>query len=460
VRFDAWNTGHVAASTHEVPLDLPRQTNLVLETVSPRLKQELIHPNRNSTLVGLHFSADGTRLIAGDYPGGVVTLWDLPSGKQLSAIETGYGTRGTDQYFFVSADWRKVFVSHEKRKVHQVEDKDKRTFQWQCDGDVCVWNLDTGRLERTYKHSPPRGILGMELLPDGNRFVTFDELSGTGDAGKRVISFWDVASGHHRTLPAEGSYWGYLSPNGHKLLARVTDAKGTFSGVKLYNLDDCREVWSIPVDDRRVMFDVGSFSPNGCLLVAGYRVFPPGKKYRGDQTTWDSWFKWYDTATGKEVASFPGAKKDSLYNAQFSPDGRSIAVASLAAWAAQTEFFLFSVPEKKLLKTIHLGVNTKEQRLVARRPVYSPDGRWLAVITQVFPETRGDVDARDLAQARIHLVEAATGEIRETLIAPQGVLGSACFSPDGRTLATGGLGRVLLWALSKQPGELIGAKTR
>ena len=63
-----------------------------------------------------------------------------------------------------------------------------------------------------------------------------------------------------------------------------------------------------------------------------------------------------------------------------------------------------------------------------------------------------------MCPAHIHLIDVATGEILETLIAPQGFPRSACFSPDGRTLATGGLGRVLLWNLSKPPGTLVGAK--
>ena len=456
MRFDAWTAGQVAASTHEVQVDLPRQTNLVLEPVSPRLKQELIHPNRKSTLAGLRFSADGSRLIAGDYPGGVVTVWEVASGRQLTAIETGYGTRSTDQYFFVSPDWRKLFVSREKpREVHQVEDHGKRTWDRQCDGDVRVWDLDTGRLERTYKHSPPRGIVAMQLLPDGNRFLTFDELSGTSDAAKRVISVWEVASGQYQTLPPEDARWGYASPDRRTVLAYCdAEDKSQFSGVKLYGLDDGRERWAIPVDNEKVIFDVGRFSPDGRLIVAGYRVFFPSIK---NWTTWDCWLKWYDATTGKEVASFAGPKKDSLFRAQFSPDGRTVAAVSTAR-APKTELCLFSAPEKKLLKRIILGENTGNQRVFPEMPTFSPDGKWLAVVTQVFPQTQEPSDARDVAQARIHLIDATTGEIRETLTSPQGFSGSACFSPDGRTLATGGLGRILLWDLSKQPGALVGAR--
>jgi hypothetical protein len=74
---------------------------------------------------------------------------------------------------------------------------------------------------------------------------------------------------------------------------------------------------------------------------------------------------------------------------------------------------------------------------------------------QAFPEDirRGDdMDVLDVPQPRIHLIDVANGAMRETLIAPQGIAMWACFSPDGKTLATGGYGRVLLWDLAKVVG--------
>jgi hypothetical protein len=109
------------------------------------------------------------------------------------------------------------------------------------------------------------------------------------------------------------------------------------------------------------------------------------------------------------------------------------------------------------LKTVLLA-----ERGNPSEPAFSPDGKWVAVATQEFPDTRSPIEpnAEDLPQPRIHLVEVASGEIRETIIAPQAVGVTVCFSPDGKTLASGGNGKVLLWDLTQPPGTLANTRTR
>src|SRR5262249_52543239 len=140
-------------------------------------------------------------------------------------------------------------------------------------------------------------------------------------------------------------------------------------------------------------------------------------------------------------------KTDDFSGTRFSPDGKTLAAANRQG--DQTTLRLYRTDDRQLTKTIVLGTKSSEGPLLVRERVFSPDGKWLAVITQRFPDNVGrDSAPRALPQPRIRLIEVATGEVRETLVAPQSFMWSAAFSPDGRTLATGGRGKVLLWDVS------------
>jgi hypothetical protein len=336
VSFDAWKAGHVAPSHHEVPVVVPKP-GPKREPVSARLKGELIHPSRNGVLAGLRFSPDGRRIIGGDYPGGVVVLWDVASGRDVTTIETGYGYRASLEYFFLSPDWRELFVSRGTRKVEQVEKDGKRLRRWTCDGDVRTWDLATGRLLHTYKHDPPRDIRLMELAPDGRRFVTWEEVSGTSEGSpKSAASLWDVQTGRYQALPDDLQVYGQFSADGRALAVVAVGSDRYARTVKLLDTATGRERLSIPITDGNARVFTRALSPDGRLLVGTGQVFEKANKADGGR----AWLKLWDTTTGREVASLDVGPNDAVGNVSFSPDGRALAAVN---WRGAAE----AVPHRR-----------------------------------------------------------------------------------------------------------------
>jgi WD40 repeat protein len=419
------------------------QFSVKLEPVSPGLKGELIHPNRSATLYGLRFSKDGKRLLVGDYPGGVVVTWDVATGKRLTTLETGYEDRSTPDYFFISPDWQRLFGWRDKTKVEGVEQDGKRMVRWTFDSEVRVWDLASGKVVRTYKHQPPRSIRFMRLSPDGTAFFTSGLLPGIYERGaKWAVSLWDVKTGQSRTLPDGLGGDGAFSPDGRTLAFTAVGEDGYTRALKLFDTATGHEKLSIPVGNKNASARVEGFSPDGRLMLGSLQVFEPAR-----ELSWRPGLKVWDIATGREAVSVAGEPKDFLV-ACWSPDGRML--AALNERGEKKRVLLYSVPEKRLVGTVPVGEEVKGWRLFSRGLVFSPDGQWLVAITQAEPENgAGGIDARDMPQPRVVLIETASGKIRDTLVAPQGIPESTCFSPDGRTVAVGGYGRVLLWDLTK-----------
>jgi WD40 repeat protein len=443
IAFDNWKDGAVASTEHEIPVVAPRLRNIKLEAVSSRLKGELIHPNKTRGLFNLKFSPDGKRLLAGDYPAGLVIVWDCSSGKRLTTIETH------SRFFAVSPDWRKLFAGHETKREHEYTERDgKRLIRWSFDAEVRVWSIEDGKLIRSYKHNPPRGIRSIQLSPDATRFITKDELSGTYErVYDSARSIWDCKSGEYKTLNEQLGY-GTISSDGRYFATAVQNAENIYTRArKLSDLATGEEKWSVEEEQKLSSTHVDSFSRDGRIVFGSLRIFDHPKNWDAHRT----WMKWWDAGTGREIASFEVEKNDGFINYQSSPDGQILAVLN---WGkGHRKLFLYSIAERRLLRTVMIGEKVEGHDTIASGLTFHPSGRWLAVATRVWPEKSdgNDLDPRDVPQPRILLIETATGTIRETIISPQAFTNWACFSPDGRTLATDGVGRVLLWDMTKMP---------
>jgi WD40 repeat protein len=451
ISFDAWKEGNVAPSRHRVAVVVSK-SRFTLDEISSRLKQTLVHPNKEAVLAGVRFSPDGRRLIAGDNPGGVVQLWDVESGSQLTKIETGQGYRSSGRYFFLSPDWKTIFASRVKRKVTRIEKEGGQWHRWEFESDVRAWDLATGDLRDTFQQDPVRGIRWMALSPDGLTCMLGEELPGEVEGTLPTAgSLLDIKSRQFRQLPGRLSPTAVFSPDSRTIAIDEHGDDSHTAAVKLFDVPTVSVIRSLPMTDNFATFGWAQFSPNSELLVTTHQVLPR----EGVWKEWTDHLRIWDLKTGSEVWSFDLEEKETGFGSLvFSPDGRTLAAT---LWhGAKSQLFLFGVSEKRLAHRVTLG-----EKAITRDPVFSPDGRWLAVVTQVFPEEVAndrEPSPEDLPQPRIHFVEVGTGLVGETLVAPQAITASLCFSPDGKTLATGGNGRVHLWDLERPPGAVEAAR--
>jgi WD40 repeat protein len=445
VSFDTWTEGRVAPSEHladVVAIKGPKP-----EAVSRRLKATLTHPSRGRELVAVRYSPDGKRILAVDTTGSVVQAWDAETGKELCKVNTGRQGAGD---LFLSPDWQIVYSPYGKANYSKVERDGKILWRAECEGGVRAWDLASGALRETYQNTPPRYVLTMRLSPSGSRFVTTSELSGEGKKGPpQVTSFWDVPSKTCRDLYLPHGlvsvYEVQFSPDGARCaLATWCDASHQSAAIKLFDAATARETLTIPISEQSVLPEMGGFTRDGKRLMVCVRVISQ-KEPRGLQ----EYFKFYDTATGEELASFPAAERDSgMHSPVESPDGSRLAAAS---WrTAHGKLHLFDLPRLALVHTITLAENQENEEIRVGKPAFSPDGRWVAVVTRAIPQTgRIRETPEEVPQPRIHLVDVAEGRVRETFIVPPGFSSCLCFSLDGKTLASGGHGKVLLWDVAE-----------
>lgn len=428
-----------------------------LEPVSSRLLRSLMHPNKETgTITTIHFSPDSKQIVAGHYPGGIIQLWDVETGSQLTRIETASGLRASGKVFDISPDWKKVYATRTKQHAESIEKEGKKMLRWSFEGDIRAWNLATGELIESWHNDPPRYIVFGQLSPDGKTMYTMEEPPGDFEhRPDRIVSLWDVSTHKQRQLP-KGSGLVTFSPDCGLILTSISDENGYTKSNVLLDAETLHEKLNIPVTKENSSSAIYNLSPDGKLLIGTYREYPKKRDY----STWKVWLKCWDASIGKEETVYQAEDGTDILVQTMTKDSKVLYCSTWTPVRPGTktvagQLLVFDLKHRRLIKKLTLQEPRDEnERVNINRCVLSSDGKWLAVNSQGYPNTNSDdVTMEDASQSRIHLIDTTSNEVKEVLIAPQGYQGGCCFSPDGKLLATGGNGRVLLWDLSSPPGS-------
>jgi WD40 repeat protein len=369
------------------------------------------------------FSPDGT-LLASCHDFGDLVVWDVPSVKKRLVIRNSGWNRETHLQF--SPDSKVLACGGQ-------------------DGALRFWDPRTGkRLHATDGHEG--AVTMVTFSPGGDRLA-----SGAGD---RTVRVWDTSSGkeirRHEEQYGMGIAW---SPDGSKLAtsgtspsngkpgnnAQLWDAK---SGKPLRESSDAGHLWSVAFSAEGKIVEIGSDcelrwrDPQTDRIVGRCKpmIIPVRLTLLRDGrhaviTGWDtpvsslvrSVVVW-DLVANRRLRALVTLEPTGnfLFVAAISPDEKHLATGC-------PPLKVYDLPEAKSQRTLD------ESNANLYSVAFAPSGKILAC-------------GRD--KETFELWDVASGQKIATQVARQGKVESLDFSPDGRTLATGGAdGTVLVWRL-------------
>jgi WD40 repeat protein len=309
---------------------------------------------------------------------------------------------------------------------------------------VFLWDLATQRV-RTTLAGHDKEIEEIAFSPDGRTVATA--------AG--VVKLWDAATGkENRTLVDAASPLAF-APHGHLLAAAHRRAPAVV-------------LWDVATGEPSVRpFAVAAaalaFSPDGAVLAVGSRdtsvqLFSVSTRRQMERFLGHTSAPRYlaFSADGHTLASSgsdglvklwdvdPASEQDPRANPHYvewvalSPNGKLLATAAtnLADPAHPGEVKLWDTATGQELTTF------KEFKHPVWRVAFSPDGKTLAT-------GGGELEKLASALGEITLIDLAKRHVQPVLDPVPNMVFSLAFSPDGKTLAAGG-GGVTLWDVASR----------
>ena len=410
------------------------------------------------------------------------TSWDEPkqaNGRGILAIEVSDAATGED---------KGIRIGHPESVNSIAYSPDGETIAtggWHYDNTIRLWNAQTGQNIFTSRMQTKWGTFVI-FSPDGTTYAAVGDantvyvwdrktskhkITLTGHT-KQVscaayspdsktiatgsddgtIRFWDAATGTHKTtLASEGEKVRALaySPDGNIV------ACGSENGnVQLWDTQTMQLKFTLIGHTRRVKSIAYAPSGNSIATASSDRTVrlwdaATGKSkailtgymgintaaYAPDSKTiatgqYGGKIHFWDVSTGKLKNTFIGDKKGIIFDISYAPDGKTIAVVSsydrVLLRDAKTGKHKATLAHFGLIDTIFLILQNREYDI--NSIAYSPDGKTIV--------TGGDYYT--IEEGTVYLWDARTGIRKRVIFKGTGAVYTVVFSKDGkRIIATG-----------------------
>lgn len=451
--MDGWVEGQVVPATYRMPV-VPRPP-LPVVRVSP--EQKRVWSTEGYRVDQMHYTRDGKTLLVilskpiDDERRYEFFLLDAETGRprgkfftiEPEPLKVIYG-----QYVVMSRDNKLVAVHY--NLLRRVKHGDK--YQDMESGQLHVFDLETGR-ELWHHDGDGWGVYGADFSPDSQTLVTGHTLAketGEGRQRKRhytgEVRFWDPKTGKRRPNLPGGPYqvlWSTkYSPDG-KYVAFWDDHR-----------DPQREqyygVWDLSAE--KMVFQVqgqnfeAAFSPCMKYLATSSSRWVEGtSNYAIAVTCWD-----LQTGQAKNAVDL-SVGRGWVRHVSWSPDGKALYVLSGAGELWRWEPFSNDPPVKR--ESIAAELLDPSGREAWICDLHLGSG-WVAfAVNGELPERvtskRLPEDFDELPPPEIVLWDLKTLERRAVLTGHRGQICHLAFSPDGKTLVSGGTdGTLRFWDLT------------